>query len=95
VNKRFASLGLALLFALAIGPARPQADERISSTSLGIIPLPRSVAAYAATYAVPAHIWIEAASPDERNVASLRSRSCAGAAYPRRLLPGWRGLNYG
>jgi hexosaminidase len=71
VRGRFASLGLALLLASTFGPARPQADERISSTSLGIIPLPRSVAAYAATYAVPTHIWIAAASPDERNVASF------------------------
>jgi hexosaminidase len=43
----------------------------ISPSALGIIPLPRSVVAYARTYAVPARITIAAASPDERNVASF------------------------
>lgn len=45
--------------------------ERISADSLELVPNPRQVAAFAATYALPNRVTIHARSADERNVAGL------------------------
>ncbi|WP_210514705.1 beta-N-acetylhexosaminidase [Hymenobacter terricola] len=55
---------------LATGPALAQLPE-IPAQRLGLVPLPREVKTYAATYALPQKISIYAASADERNVAGL------------------------
>ncbi len=55
---------------LASRPALAQLKE-IPAQRLGLVPLPREVKAYAATYALPQKIRIYAVSPDERNVANL------------------------
>ncbi|GGF13157.1 beta-N-acetylhexosaminidase [Hymenobacter cavernae] len=63
-------LGLLTVGLLASQPALAQSAE-ISAQSLGLVPLPREVKAYAATYTLPQQISVYAASPDARNVASL------------------------
>ncbi|WP_375438389.1 glycoside hydrolase family 20 zincin-like fold domain-containing protein, partial [uncultured Hymenobacter sp.] len=45
--------------------------SEIPAQTLGLVPLPREVKAYAATYALPQKISIYAVSPAERNVATL------------------------
>ncbi|UOQ69859.1 beta-N-acetylhexosaminidase [Hymenobacter volaticus] len=45
--------------------------SEISAQSLGLVPLPREVKAYAATYVLPQKINVYAVSPAERNVATL------------------------
>ncbi|MDF7815654.1 family 20 glycosylhydrolase [Hymenobacter sp. YC55] len=45
--------------------------SEISAQSLGLVPLPREVKAYSATYALPQKISVYAVSPAERNVATL------------------------
>ena len=55
---------------LAVQPALAQVAE-IPAQRLGLVPQPREVKAYAATYTLPATTSIYAASADERNVANL------------------------
>ncbi len=55
---------------LAVQPALAQVAE-IPAQSLGLVPLPREVKAYAATYSLPQKISIYAAGKDAQNVASL------------------------
>lgn len=62
--------GLLATGLLAGQPALAQLPE-IPAQRLGLVPLPREVKAYAATYALPQKISIYAVSPDERNVAKL------------------------
>lgn len=63
------ALILAAVFLIpAAGSAAP---ARIPADTLGIIPAPRSVKAYAATYALPQSVVIRARTADERNVASF------------------------
>ncbi len=62
--------GLLLAALLAGRPVLAQLPE-IPAQRLGLVPLPRDVKAYAATYALPQKISIYAASPAERNVAEL------------------------
>ena len=45
--------------------------SEIPAQSLGLVPLPREVKAYSATYALPQKISVYAVSPAERNVATL------------------------
>ena len=66
-NRRFAVLPLTAMLLCAAGAP----GDRISSDSLGIVPQPRSVTAYAATYTVPKSVRIAASDPDERNVATF------------------------
>ena len=63
----FGLLTITLLTAL---PAVAQTKE-IPAQSLGLVPQPREVKAYAATYALPRKISIYAKSKDELNVANL------------------------
>ena len=58
----------AMLFLPAAASAAP---AQIPADSLGLIPLPRSVKAYAATYEVPATLVISAQNDAERNVAEF------------------------
>lgn len=46
----------------------------LAAAALSIVPQPRSVTAYDATYSVPASVTIRAGSPDERNVAGFAQR---------------------
>ena len=62
--------GLLLVGLLDGRPAAAQLAE-VPAQRLGLVPLPREVKAYAATYALPQKISIYAASPAERNVAGL------------------------
>ncbi|UOG77506.1 family 20 glycosylhydrolase (plasmid) [Hymenobacter tibetensis] len=62
--------GLLATGLLASQVALAQSTE-IPAQSLGLVPLPREVKAYAATYALPQKISVYAASPAERNVATL------------------------
>jgi len=62
--------GLLATGLLASQVALAQSAE-IPAQSLGLVPLPREVKAYAATYALPQKISVYAASPAERNVATL------------------------
>ena len=62
--------GLLVVGLLDGRPAAAQLAE-VPAQRLGLVPLPREVKAYAATYALPQKISIYAASPAERNVAGL------------------------
>jgi hexosaminidase len=61
------ALGIALLAMSSAAPARQPA----AGGALQIVPLPRSVVDYDATYEVPNPVQIAAANDDERNVASF------------------------
>ncbi|WP_151089401.1 beta-N-acetylhexosaminidase [Hymenobacter baengnokdamensis] len=63
-------VGLLAVSLLAAAPARAQPAE-VPAQSLGLVPLPRQVKAYAATYALPQKISLYAVSKDELNVAGL------------------------
>jgi len=84
MNRRFTVLPLAIVLLCSTGQAQ---SDRIPADSLGIVPQPRSITAYAATYTLPRTIGIAASSPDERNVAEfaiefLRGRGIAASIVP-------------
>ena len=62
--------GLLVALLLASAPALAQLKE-VSNKTLGLVPLPLDVKAYAGTYALPNKISIYAKSKDELNVAGL------------------------
>ncbi|UYZ63638.1 beta-N-acetylhexosaminidase [Hymenobacter weizhouensis] len=65
-------------------PSLAQTKE-IPASTLGLVPLPLEVKAYAATYALPATVSIYARSQDERNVAGLLQSLLAGLGKTARL----------
>jgi hexosaminidase len=67
MNRRFTVLPLSVM--LLCSAAAP--GDRVPSDSLGIVPQPRSVTAYAATYTLPHRVRIAASGADERNVAQF------------------------
>ena len=62
---------LILAAMLLLPAAASAAPAQIPADTLGIIPLPRAVKAYAATYTVPENVAISVRSADDRNVASF------------------------
>ena len=68
---------IGILSALAFIPAITRAaalNGNFSVSKLGLIPLPRQVAAYKAKWQVPASVRIVAVNPAQRNVASFMQR---------------------
>ncbi len=84
MNRRFTVLPLAVMLLCSTGPA---GGDRIPSDSLGIVPAPRSVIAYSATYEIPKTVTIAASTPDERNVAQFAAEFLRGRGISATISP--------
>ncbi len=71
MNRSAFAYAIAGWLLLALSPGVGARSAAIAAGSLQIIPLPRSVTAYPATYAVPRRIELAAETADERNVAQF------------------------